>query len=175
MLNKVTAVESTVGLLISVRGNCTTLEVKKYLRTAYSMKIKQQEVSDIMAQMTGLDFTDNGKYRTYVMANVQPILSQSKKVKKDKKKISSDKKKVSKSKMVEMMKNTKGRFITVTFRKKNGDSRTMNCQVDNSHFMNAQGYINVSENKGKKGRVYRQVNPRTIMGLKIDNQHFIRK
>jgi hypothetical protein len=160
-----TAIQVAADLLIKIRGNCTTLEVKKYLR-ASNYNVTQQEVSDEMAQMHELDYTDNGVFRTYVFK--PEVVAE---VKKDKKKFKS----ASKSKMVSMMKSSGGRFITVTFEKKDNTLRTMNCRVNNADFMNAQGYINVSENRGSKGTRYRQVNPRTIQELKINGKHYTRK
>jgi len=160
------AIEKAAELLIDVRGNTTTLEVKKYLRKQ-NWRVSQQEVSDIMDKMLGLTFTDNGTYRTYEYVTITPTVMKAKKIKKDKK--------ISKSKMVDLMENAGGKFITVTFEKKNGDTRTMNCRVDTAQFMNSQGYINVHENGGSKGTRYRQVNPRTLLGLKINGKSYLRK
>tara|TARA_R110000851_G_scaffold255705_1_gene408245 strand:- start:353 stop:868 length:516 start_codon:yes stop_codon:yes gene_type:complete len=168
--NKGMAIEKATRLLIDIRGNVTTLEVKKYLRQTESMKLTQQVVSDSMSNISGLDFTDNGVYRTYT-ATPAPvaIVTKDSKIKKVKTET------VSKTKMVKMMEAAGGRFITVTFEKKNNDVRVMNCRVDTKQFMNSQGYINVHENGGKKGTLHRQVNPRTLLGLKINGTHYLRK
>ena len=160
MIKTQNAVEKAASLLIEIRGNCTTLEIKKYLR-ADGWKIRQQEVSDAMAQMDGVVYTDNGKFRTYELAPSKVVAKKANKVRKVRVK------KASRSAMVTLMENAGGKFITVTFEKKNGDVRVMNCKVDTNIFMNSQGYINVNE-----GGNYRQVNPRTILGLKIAGKHY---
>jgi hypothetical protein len=140
------------------------------------MKITQQEVSDTMMNLSGFTFTDNGTYRTYELLTPPGISDKPVKKKPGrpkKKKAPGKTKKASRSKMVAVMQASKGKFITVTFTKKNGKERNMNCQVGNP-FMNPSGYINVTEKKNGDTR-YRLVNPRTISELKASGKHYIRK
>jgi len=65
---------------------------------------------------------------------------------------------ISRTKAVEIMKNSNGKKLTVTFTKNNGDKRIIHGIVNPNQFMNNLGYINFIEDEDE----YRLINPRTI-------------
>ena len=68
--------------------------------------------------------------------------------------------------IVELMKNSGGRFFTVVFIKADGTERTINGQVKKDDFFDNLGYINFRESNGN----YRKVNPKTIKEISISKQ-----
>lgn len=78
---------------------------------------------------------------------------------------------LSRTAMVELMKNSKGHFMTVTFITNEGDKRVMNCKVRKDVILTNLGYLNVNENnKGIKS-----VNTRTLLTLKINGTLYTAK
>ncbi len=73
---------------------------------------------------------------------------------------------ISKTKAVELIENAGGRFVTVTFIKKNQQERTINCIVKKNPMTRA-GYIRVYSIPDKG---YKSVDPRTITKLVKDKQ-----
>jgi hypothetical protein len=74
---------------------------------------------------------------------------------------------ITRTKAVELIENTKGRFFTVTFTKKDNTERTMNC----NHKKNAitkLGYVTVKVPK----LGYRNINPQTISKLVVAGQTY---
>lgn len=71
---------------------------------------------------------------------------------------------LSRTRIVEKMKNSSGRMMSVTFIKNNGDTRTMNGNVSKDPFTDNQGYILFNE----RGQGVKRVNPRTITKASID-------
>lgn len=168
-------------------------------------KWNQTDVSLVMLDFekssSDLTSTDNGQYKTYYLNNTvsakpaSPVKSTKKKVSKTAKvaKVAKPKKvkkttatkkdrpqpviditgadKISKTAAVELIRNSKGNFFTVGFVKTDGDVRYLNGVVKASNFMNSQGYINVTESNGNK----RQINPRTILALKISKKTYVTK
>ena len=72
------------------------------------------------------------------------------------------------TKAVELMNNSSGRFITVTFKKKDTTERTINCIVKKDH-KTALGYLRVYSIQDKG---YRSVDPRTINKIVANKQTF---
>lgn len=70
---------------------------------------------------------------------------------------------LSRTAIVDLMKESKGRFYTVTFIKKDKTVRTINGQTKKSNFMDNLGYINFRESNGNQ----RRVNPQTITEISI--------
>ena len=81
------------------------------------------------------------------------------------------KERISRSKAVELIQNSKGRFFTVTFKKKNGERRMLNGNVNSKRFQNKLGYILF--NSSKKGM--KSINPRTIESLNIEKVEYVIK
>lgn len=75
--------------------------------------------------------------------------------------------KIGKEKAVELINNSKGRFITVTFITKNNKTRTMNC-VKSKKTKDKLGYLTVKE----VGGGYKNVNSQTISELKLDKTSY---
>lgn len=81
------------------------------------------------------------------------------------------KKTISRTKAVELMENSKGKFFTATFLKKDGTERTINCQYQKGQ-KNKLGYIGVHEAKlmkkvGSNNNSLKSINAQTITGLKL--------
>lgn len=162
-------------LLMATSGRTTTLEIKNYLRATkpkqkWSQMIISQTMIDIFNsdKIDNLTYVDNGKFREYFLsvpiAPTTPNKSKTK-AKTKNKVVAKDVKatKISKSKAVSLIKESKGRFFTVKFLKKDKSVRILNGNVKLANFMNNQGYINVKEKNGDQ----RQINPRTIQELRI--------
>lgn len=81
-------------------------------------------------------------------------------------------KKVNKSQAVEVINNTKGKFFTVTFTKKNGELRTINGNVKKPKTPNLLGYINIYS-PSVKG--YRKINAQTIKSVSFNRINYIVK
>jgi hypothetical protein len=76
--------------------------------------------------------------------------------------------KISKSKAVELIEANKGKFFTVTFTKKDNTLRTINCTRKVGATTNL-GYLSVWSVQDKG---LRSIDPRTITGLKLDNNEY---
>lgn len=76
---------------------------------------------------------------------------------------------LSRTAIVDLMKNSKGHFITIEFITNEGELRTMNCKVKKDVVMTNLGYLNVRETKGN---AIKSVNTRTLQSIKIDGQVF---
>ena len=75
---------------------------------------------------------------------------------------------ISRTKAVELINNSKGKFFTVTFKKKNGDLRMINGNFKKGNFT-PLGYLSVYS-AADKG--YRQVNPKTITSLSVGGTEY---
>lgn len=76
---------------------------------------------------------------------------------------------ISKSKAVELIQNSKGRFFTVDFVKKDNSQRTINCNYKIPSKPSKLGYIMVYSMKDKG---YKNINPQTIKNLTINNINY---
>lgn len=159
-----TIAQVAVGLL-AVNKTTTTLEVKNFLRTAMAGgRWIQSDISEAMGAMKILDYTDNGRNRDYFLKEVTES-SETVKVKDTL---------ISRSQMISIIRNSKGKFFTATFTKKNGDVRVLNGQVKASNFMDDHGYISVRENgntrKGKGDK--RRIDPRTLLHVSFEGVNY---
>lgn len=75
---------------------------------------------------------------------------------------------ISRSKAVKLIEGTKGKFFTVTFRKKNNDLRMINGNFKSGN-VTPLGYLRVYS-AADKG--YRQVNPKTITHLSVNGTEY---
>lgn len=78
--------------------------------------------------------------------------------------------KISKTTALDLIKNTKGRFFTAVFTKKDGTLRTINCQYRKGQPTSEFGYVQVSESgllKKSPTTAIRQINMQTLRGLTI--------
>lgn len=75
-------------------------------------------------------------------------------------------KKTNKTTAVQLIQNSKGKFFTVTFVKKNGTTRTINGNYKQPKNPNPLGYLNVYSMSDKG---YRNINPTTIKSVSINN------
>lgn len=152
--------------MLNANKTTTTLEVKNFLRGAFpNSKWVQSDISDVMGAMANLVYRDNGNYREYYINEQTTTTSEVIKVKDTL---------ISRSQMIGIIRNTKGKFFTATFTKKNGEVRVLNGQVKASAFMDDHGYISVRENgltrtgKGAK----RRIDPRTLLHLSFEGVNY---
>lgn len=148
------------------KGPTTTLAIKEVARSSNpDEKIYQKDVSDIMSGLaphviTNLTYTDTGRYRIYSLnksvtpsTSTRPVYV------------------ISRTDIVKLMKNSNGRFFTITFIKKKGDERTVNAHVKKDAFMNELGYIILRTSKNE----IKLVDPKNILRIEINGESFVSK
>lgn len=88
---------------------------------------------------------------------------------------------ISKEEAKRLIKNTNGKFFTVTFIKKDGSVRVMNARLGVEVYLRggqlaydaeSKGLIPVYDMKAEKGKGYRMVNVNTITHLKIGKNEY---
>ena len=72
--------------------------------------------------------------------------------------------KLSRTKIVDLMRDSGGKFMTILWTKTNGEIRLMNCKVAKGTNLTKMGYLPVTETKTKS---LKNVDPRTIKSLKL--------
>lgn len=155
--------------LLKANNTVTTLEIKTALRKiSPTLNWKQQEVSDAMNNLSkqGLfTYTDNSVYRTY------SAVKQQNKTTKTMATTTNKKGSISRTAAIDMIRNSKGHFFTVTFTKKDGSLRTMNCQYskDVPQRQSHLGYVTVMEVSEKAPK---NVNTQTLSALKIGGKNY---
>lgn len=75
--------------------------------------------------------------------------------------------KVNKTQASELLKNSGGKFVTITFTKKNNQPRTINCIIPKKQ-TSSLGYLTVKE----RGKDYKNVNLQTISAFKANRQNY---
>jgi hypothetical protein len=187
------AVLTTAKALLVANNTITTLEIKLQLIKDFPYFYwKQVTVSELVdelvteGKLTVVD--DNGTYRTYADPT-QPARTgniatgnSTGKVTVTTKKVASTPtikapkgKTISATKAVELMKNNKGRFFTVTFTKKDQSQRTLNGQWVKDQKTNAKGYVLVKDAaKMKKTPTdcIRNVNLQTLHSISINGSTY---
>lgn len=176
-----TLCHAVVKGMLDNKVHVTTLRIKEKLRETFPQyRWYQEDVSDFMrkaldnALIPNLSFYDNGSYREYYTNTPTPVkkaVKAEKPVKvsgrgfvKNDSTTPKNAKKISRTKIVEMMQNTKGKFFTVCFIKKDGTKRVINGQVKKANFMDTLGFINFRE----ANKQHRRVNPQTIVWATIE-------
>lgn len=141
-------------------GVVTTLDIKNQVRNTHpTLRCYQADVSEAMNNLFNdnvvpdLTYDDNGKYREYYILHAQPVVPTPIKTSS----------KISRTAMVDLLKNTNGRFFTITWIKNNGDERTINGKVSKNNFYSSLGYINVKTSKGE----IKLVNPTNLKKLVV--------
>lgn len=154
------AVYDTAKGLLKANNTTTTLEIKNVLRqTQPNRKWFQSDISDIMddlQQQGKFNYSDNGKFRVY-SAPVKNTRTT---------KAPNSNGRISRSKAIDMIENSAGHFFTVTFTKKDGSHRVMNCQYSKQRTQqNAKlGYITVVELSSKTPK---NVNTQTLASISM--------
>lgn len=143
-----------LNVFIDNNGYVTSLDLKNQLRLSYPPFIWDQTPVSLWLSSNCKDskynIVDNGLYLTYT-----PI-KKSKTKKKDNR--------IGKNEAVKQIQNTKGRFFSVTFMKKDDTPRKMTCKlVDGPDNL---GYFKVKTVKGD----FRQINTQTIQSFKINGE-----
>lgn len=178
--------------LLIKNGSTTTLEIKDELRRRFpSFTWKQEDISNEMMnleqELDNLTFIDTGDFRVYslvpdtdmikkatgiptgttttlgkTLATLTAKPKKSPKIGKGKV-YSGSTQNLSRTAVVDLMRDSKGKFYTVTFTKVDGSERVINGQTKKSNFMDNLGYINFRESNGNM----RRVNPKTIKEISI--------
>lgn len=163
IMNKKKLVLEMAQELIEKNTTTTTLEVKLQLRNKYPNEDWFQDfVSETLdkaqkkQKIEGLSYSDNTRFKTYFIDTVQvnTLANVIHEIK------------VSRTELVDLIKNSKGKFITVGFVKADGSERFINGQIVKDNFMDDLGYIKFRESNGQKKRV----NPRTVFEVKLSGQ-----
>jgi len=84
--------------------------------------------------------------------------------------------KISKTTALGLIKNNKGRFFTAVFAKKDGTTRTINCQYRKGQPASEFGYIQVNESgllKTDPTKAIRQINMQTLKSLTIAGTRYV--
>lgn len=156
---KLTIVLSVITALLDQKKTTTTLDVKKELRNIHPQdKWYQDDIHDIMedlAKQGQLSYKDQGTYRIYSRVPVATPTQST----------TTPLKKLSRTQIVQAIKDSGFKFITVTFVKTDNSTRVMNCQVSRNDFMDNLGYIKAHTKDGLK-----RVNPKTIQAVKIKGE-----
>lgn len=156
---KLTIVLATITALLDQNKTTTTLDVKKELRTLHPQeKWYQDDIHDVMDDLAlqgKLTYTDQGTYRIYSKVPVTTPTQKS----------TTPLKKLSRTQIVQAIKDSGFKFITVTFVKTDNTTRVMNCQISKNDFMDNLGYIKAHTKDGLK-----RVNPKTIKTVKIKGE-----
>ena len=168
--------------LCKANNTVTTLEIKNELRKRYSYnKWDQTEVSTTMNDFYNegkFTFSDNGTYRVYSLvvskaktsAKVKPTKTNTMKATTTSTRTRSTGTRISRSKALDMIKNSNGKFFTVTFIKKDGTRRVMNGQHTSDMGVSSLGYINVKDMtavRRKESATIKSVNLQTIETIRL--------
>lgn len=197
------AVESVANQLANSIGRITTLELKMELRNQYPAIMWYQYqhgqvmgVSNLFHELVRegkfKSVADNGTYQTYMPSstinvarnntttnNLVTTIKKANPVKKAASKKTTTVAptvkgiKIARSKALDLMKNNKGHFFTVTFIKQDSTTRTLNGQYVKDQTLSPLGYVLVKEasklKTGEKNPI-RNVNLQTLQSLKIKGQ-----
>lgn len=170
-------VQSTALELCKANNTFTTLELKIKLRTEHPEFVwNQGTVSSIMMDLANLNkftFINNGTYRIYSNPSIlltKTITPLKKQVALPSLSKGRQTAKITRTKALEMMKNNKGRFFTVTFVKQDKTERTLNGIYVKDQTPSPLGYIIMKEAKlmksGAKEQI-RNINLQTLKSIKI--------
>lgn len=153
------ALRAQLDKLLKANNTVTTLELKVELRKTdpefYWNQATVSKMMDDLAQDNVVVYTDNGVYRTYsaavtnassgavtIVATPTPAVSQTVVTKPTKGTV----KKISRTKALDLIQNSKGRFIKVIFtKKKDGKERVMNAQYTKDLGVSPLGQVRVKE------------------------------
>lgn len=79
--------------------------------------------------------------------------------------------KINKTDLIDVIKESKGKFFSCTWNKKSREERTINGKVTSGKFSNKLGYIVVRTGKNE----YKLVDPRTLKAARINGINYIVK
>ena len=159
--------------LLGKNLSITSKELKDFARKKYpNLKWNQKEISlecRQMAQTLNLPTVDNGTYLTYSVPETdivkaplevvddleEPVEVEVPQTKQEK--IDYLKKEIA----LEVLKEAKGTFITISWIENNGEERTINCQY---HGIDNNGYVKA---KTSRSQDYKLINPAKILKIVI--------
>lgn len=164
---------ATANKLISKNGSTTTLDIKNQCRIDYpNEKIYQSDVNQIMIDkhdmLDGVFYTDNGTHRVYTR-NINQVVAPTPVA--GTQTTTTSITKLSKKDIVKLLKENTGKFLSVTFIKKSGEERKINAHQSAQSFMNSLGYLQFKTNTNE----FKQVDPKKILCVKINNQTYVSK
>jgi phage/plasmid primase-like uncharacterized protein len=183
--SKIDKVFEVAEQLCVANNTVTTLEIKNELRRAYPKKNwSQSEISQVMSDFyvaSKFTYSDTGTFRVYSLANNQATnqsnaaftaATTTPVVKVKKVKVPTTTARISRNGALDLIKNSNGKFFTVTFIKKDGSRRVMNGQHTSDMSASALGYINVKDItavRRKEASTIKSVNLQTIESIKLNN------
>lgn len=156
-------VKKVVYQLLTPNNTVTTLEVKQECISQFPEYYWKQEfiknvVDELLTEGDLFVSDDNGTFRTYSSNKLKPVDKPSKI--KSPKIVTNNKAKIGRKKVLDILESSKGKFITVSFIKKDDSNRIMNCKYMGH---NNLGYAEVIETKSK---TIKNVNLQTIYSIK---------
>lgn len=177
-------IKKVVKEIINLNGSVTSLEVKTVMRLRFpNENITQNAVSAglIMCLDTvpRLDYDDNGTFRTYFRHPKAPKTNKKLggKLQKKSPPVPSISNKAldkvmssayileSVTNIINKLKGSGGRFVTVAFNRKDGTTTAYNGRIKKKEFMSDLGYIQLFLPKGN-GR--KQFDPKKVVAVSVD-------
>jgi len=185
------AVHDMANELCSAQNQFTNLELKNKLRKKFPNEIwNQTDISAIMINLSDedgyFDYIYNGSHRIYfaspslcdsqaqinsnppiiaqLIADMQSISIPNAKPVKVKTPLTT--KRIGRNKALEIIQNTKGKFFSVKFTKKNSDKRLMGVQYAKCTKADPLGYVRLKE---LKTQVTKSINLQTLSEIKANN------
>lgn len=158
-------VEKVAMSLCEAQNRVTTLEIKVALRTKFPQySWEQADISNVMQNLYlegKFTYTDTGSFRIY-----EAVATRIKTKPKGSKKLSNA---LSKTDAYNMIVNSKGKFMVVTFITKKGSERVLLCQYSKDTKQTPLGYVTVKDvnaMRNKNIRPYKNVNLQTLKEIK---------
>lgn len=150
-------IKAVATRLILEKGSTTNLDVKNQLRDEFPTgDWTQKKISKAMHQLV-----KEGKFSSEDLGSWQEFKQNSSRVIEKK----------SRTKLIEDLKSSGGKFVTVLFEKNDKTTRMIYGKVHSTNFINTLGYINFYSSKGG----VKQINPKKIIALKTKGTDIIVK
>lgn len=165
-----------VAQQLLAKGPTTTLDIKNECRVQYpNDTFYQADVSDVMTTLApshiyGLLANDDGTHKTYYVSAAHLLKSV----------MTSSTANIvvkaadiecTKKELVQLLRDSCGKFFGITFIKKDGTERTLNGHIAKDNFISDMGYLQIKSNKGE----IKQVDPKKIKVITISGNKYVLK
>jgi hypothetical protein len=150
-------IKAVATRLILENGKTTNLDVKNQLRDEFPTgNWTQKKISKAMHQLV-----KEGKFSSEDLGSWHEFTHNSTRIVEKK----------SRTKVIDDLKGSGGKFVTVLFEKNDKTTRMIYGKVHSGNFMNTLGYINFHSSKGG----IKQIDPKKIIALKTKGTDIIVK
>lgn len=143
------------------------VEIAMEMENTFNISIPDGEILDLITPRKYLNYI-NKKMKTTTKTKAAPLAT----ITKSKTNRVSTSNRISKSKALDLIKNSNGKFFTVTFIKKDGTRRVMNGQHTTDMGVSSLGYINVKDItavRRKETATIKSVNLQTIESIRLNS------